>query len=95
MNLSIYTQTDEVVNFNNITTLSPVSGEYENENGDTPIEAFGVVASDLNGIETQLGVYDTEEQLLDVMNLIKRWLVRGIDPVFVMPLPEDVKTGEE
>ena len=95
MNLSIYTQTDEIVNFSNITSLSLVAGEYENEHSLTPIEAFGVVAIDVNGVDTQLGIYDTEEQVLAVMNSIKQWLMRGIEPLFVMPVPEDVKTGEK
>lgn len=93
MTLAICTQMQELIFCNNIINITPVSGVVEN----TPCYALYAKMIDKNddddkditNVGIQLGVYDTEERLFEVLDEIKKFIASGVIGVYEMPIDSE------
>lgn len=86
MNKYIYTQTDELVNLDNIVRITPVEAEAENTESGEDVTAYALVAVTVNDEEIQLGIYETEQQLFTVVDEIKKWISNTVSPLYNVPV---------
>jgi hypothetical protein len=82
MTKSIITQTDDVVNYENIVRIYMTSGTYDD------IEVYALVAQ-ANGFSAaddneliQLGIFEEQEQCAAVYDKLKKWLKDGVNSLF-------------
>lgn len=94
MTMTIITQTEEIVNYNNLLKITIAEGTY----GDNEVYAIvGLPAIDADKVENeedvliQIGIYDTEDKCHKVFEQLKKWLASGVQPVFNVPVtvPEE------
>lgn len=83
MNLSIYTQNEEIVNYGEIVAISPVAGTIDVDG--TSVDSFGIIATTSTGNDVQLGIFENEEAVMKVMDEIKSWLSKGVSNLFEIP----------
>lgn len=89
MTLTIFTQTEEIVNYSNLQKIYMAEGTYDGA------DVFAIVAlpimqnvnadADDDSI-IQLGVYDSEDKCRIVYEQLKKWLISGVQPVFDVPV---------
>lgn len=90
MKFAIFTQTEDIVNWDNILRVMIAEGTY----GDTSAYALlaqplGTVVNDegdvVEGELIQLGMFINEEKCREVYSLLKKHLSRGVDNIFEVP----------
>lgn len=91
MKMTIFTQTEEIVNFDNLTKITMLEGTF----GDVPVYAIlaypiGVPADEEDPDKLiQLGVFTDENNCHDAYQKLMQLLKRGVDTVFEVPLDTD------
>lgn len=89
MNLTICTQSEEIINLENIISIAYMPAEIEDIYSGKPITVFVISARDVTDNEFQLGVFRTEEEVVKVWNDIKAWLQKIGVSQFTVPIPEN------
>lgn len=88
MKCAIITQSEEIINYDNILKILIMEGTY----GDVTAYAIiavptGVSVDEENSDKlVQLAVYDSEEKCKNVFNDLIKWLKNGVQPVFEIPV---------
>lgn len=83
----INTQTEDLVNFENIIKISMIPGTYDN------VEVYAIVAQPVGMRESedeiiQLGIYEDAEKCGKIMDNLKKWLRDNLSTVFDMAAEE-------
>lgn len=87
MTMTIATQTEELVNYQNVLAITQAEGTVDDDNGGIR-NAYAVIATLVNGEDMQLGVYDTDVDCGNAYENLKKWLKAGVNSMFEMPIPE-------
>ena len=74
MNLTICTQSEEIINLENIISIAYMPAEIEDIYSGKLITVFVISARDVTDNEFQLGVFRTEEEVVKVWNDLNAWL---------------------
>lgn len=92
MNFTICTQSEEIINLENIISIAYMPAEIEDIYSGNPITVFVISARDITDNEFQLGIFRTEEEVVKVWNDIKAWLQKVGVLQFAVPVPKEQRT---
>jgi len=92
---TIYTQFDEMVNYDNIVIVGvkPIFEEDEDDEGKVSVlldyEMFG---RDVTGMEIPFGLYSTREEAEKAVKALHEWFSNQAYAVYEVPKPEGADT---
>lgn len=82
MQLTIISQTGELVNYSNITSIYPTDIEVEDTETSKTTPLSGIVAHTVSGEKLQLAIFETEEEFEKTWKELEKWLENGNYPIF-------------
>ncbi|MBP3249923.1 MAG: hypothetical protein J6M48_06170 [Ruminococcus sp.] len=87
---TIYTQFDEMVNYDNIVKIG-IKTNWEDadilEDG-TIVPDFEMIGKDVTGMEIPLGIYKTYEEAENAVKALNEWFSAEAYAVYEVPKPE-------
>lgn len=92
MDFTICTQSEEIINLENLISIAYMPAEIEDIYSGKPIAVFVISARDVTDNEFQLGIFRTEEEVVKVWNDLKAWLQEVGVLRFSIPVPKSHNT---
>lgn len=92
MKLTICTQSEEIINLENIISIAYMPAETEDIYSGKPTTVFVISARDVTDNEFQLGIFRTEEEVVKVWNDLKARLQEVGVSQFSIPVPKSHNT---
>lgn len=92
MNFTICTQSEEIINLENIISIAYMPAEIEDIYSGKPTTVFIISARDVTDNEFQLGIFRTEKEVVKVWNDLKAWLQKVGVLQFSIPVPKSQNT---
>lgn len=92
MNFTICTQSEEIINLENVISIAYMPAEIEDIYSGKPTTVFVISARDVTDNEFQLGIFRTEEEMVKVWNDLKAWLQKVGVLQFSIPVPKSQNT---
>ncbi len=91
---TIYTQFDEMLNYDNIVKIGIKTNweDAEIEEDGTIIPDFEMIGKDITGTEIPMGIYKTYEEAESAVKALNEWLSSEAYAVYEIPKPEGADT---
>ena len=89
----IKTPNGDLLNFAHIIEIKAVEGEGVNAKKET-VTMYGITALDVCGKDRDIGIYDTLEEMSEVLGMLEFFLSGSTESLFEMPIGVDGE-GEE
>lgn len=88
MKMTIITQENEFVNYDNVVSIYPTELEAEDIESKENITVFGLVAQTVTG-DIQLGIFENFSTLSNVADELEKWLAKGNYPIYHIPAEDE------
>ena len=91
---TIYTQFDEMVNYDNIVKIGIKTNWEDTDISDdgTIAPDFEMVGRDITGLEIPIGIYKTYEEAEEAVKALHEWFKNQAYAVYEVPKPEGADT---
>ncbi len=88
MKMTIITQDNEFVNYDNVVSIYPTELEAEDIESKETITVFGLVAQTVTG-DIQLGIFENFSTISNITARLESWLAKGNYPIYRIPAEDE------